>query len=153
MPLFSYHCSVRKHPVEPLSVAMVNQFTVNELPGAQEGVKRLRLAKSLMSIEQAQHRFRLHPPDLLTVVGGSARCSVQEEPSVFPVEAVPQRLIDDFKGRFPGFDISRFSDNWKRLRVMAGGLLGVYHHQSILTDDLSGMSRRSPLASSLSVQT
>jgi uncharacterized phage protein gp47/JayE len=51
------------------------------------------------------------------------------------LDEIHERLLDDARGRFAGWNFSRHSDNWKRLRVVAGGLLGTYHHLSILDDD------------------
>lgn len=46
------------------------------------------------------------------------------------------RLVDAGKAAFPTFDVSRFSDFWKRLRVNAGLGFQLNHHIAIVADDV-----------------
>lgn len=52
------------------------------------------------------------------------------------LDEIHGRLIGDYKARFPGADVSRFSDTWKRLRVLAGAVLGLHYHLNVVYEDL-----------------
>ncbi len=56
-----------------------------------------------------------------------------ETPSL---DELHNRLLNDYRGRFPGGEFSRHGDNWKRLRTLAGGLWGGHYQQSIAEEDL-----------------
>jgi len=47
-----------------------------------------------------------------------------------------QRLVDDYRARFPEANVSRFSDNWKRLRVLALSTWGLHYSVQVVADDL-----------------
>lgn len=47
-----------------------------------------------------------------------------------------QRLIDAFKASFPTYDVSIGSDDWKRLRVIAGLGFQLNHHLQVVSDDV-----------------
>jgi uncharacterized phage protein gp47/JayE len=57
-------------------------------------------------------------------------------PPIPSLEELHARLVADYRARFPDAKLSRFSDNWKRLRVVALSALGVYHQQQLLYDEL-----------------
>ncbi len=52
------------------------------------------------------------------------------------LDELTQRGVDSYRGALPDDDISRFSDNFKRLRVNALANLQLNHHIKIITDDL-----------------
>lgn len=47
-----------------------------------------------------------------------------------------ERLLDDYKARLPTHDASRYSDNWKRLRILALATWGLHHSVQVVEDDL-----------------
>jgi uncharacterized phage protein gp47/JayE len=49
---------------------------------------------------------------------------------------VHERLIADRQARLPDHDVSKWSDNWKRLRTIAFGIWGLYHAGKLTYDDL-----------------
>jgi uncharacterized phage protein gp47/JayE len=56
--------------------------------------------------------------------------------AVRTLDDIHRRLIDDFAARFPGYDVSRFSDNWKRLRILAAAEWGMRHQLQLDLDEL-----------------
>ena len=52
------------------------------------------------------------------------------------LDTVHNRLVADYQARFPLDDVSRHSDNWKRLRTMALGLLGLHHAADMTYADI-----------------
>ena len=52
------------------------------------------------------------------------------------LEDVHSRLLEDYQARFPEDDVSRFSDNWKRLRTQAIGMLGMHHAADMTYADI-----------------
>jgi len=48
--------------------------------------------------------------------------------SVPTLDEIHQVLLDDFANRLRNANVSRFSDNWKRLRVVALGISGLHAH-------------------------
>lgn len=52
------------------------------------------------------------------------------------LDEIHDGLVADFKARLPTHDVSKWSDNWKRLRTTAFGLLGLYYAGSITYKDL-----------------
>jgi uncharacterized phage protein gp47/JayE len=52
------------------------------------------------------------------------------------LDATHRVLIGDFESRFPGWDVSRFSDNWKRLRILAASEWALHHQVQLELDEL-----------------
>jgi uncharacterized phage protein gp47/JayE len=52
------------------------------------------------------------------------------------LDTIHRRLIADFAGRFPGFEVPKSSDNWKRLRILAAAEWGMRHQQSLELDEI-----------------
>jgi uncharacterized phage protein gp47/JayE len=45
-------------------------------------------------------------------------------------------LLADFEARFPGWDLSTFSDDWKRLRILAASRWALHHQVKLELDEL-----------------
>ncbi|MFH0901902.1 MAG: baseplate J/gp47 family protein [Pseudomonadota bacterium] len=52
------------------------------------------------------------------------------------LDEIHETLVADYQNQFPEDDCSRYSDAWKRLRVYAGGLLGLHAHVETAYEDL-----------------
>lgn len=52
------------------------------------------------------------------------------------LETVHSRLVDAAKAAFPTYDLSRFNDFSKRLRIVAGMGFQLNHHISVVSDDV-----------------
>lgn len=53
-----------------------------------------------------------------------------------PLDGITDLMAADFQCRFPDRNVSRFSDNWKRIRVFALGVLSLHYHAKTIEDDL-----------------
>jgi uncharacterized phage protein gp47/JayE len=51
------------------------------------------------------------------------------------LDQIHASMIADYKNRFPDADASKFSDTWKRLRVIAGAVLGLHAHIEVAYQD------------------
>ena len=52
------------------------------------------------------------------------------------LDELHQQLLNDFRSRFPTAEWGRNGDNWKRLRILAGTVWGLYYQQQIQDEDL-----------------
>lgn len=52
------------------------------------------------------------------------------------LDSLHQRILDDYAARFPGDDVSRYSDNWLRTRVLAGAVWQILHGVKVARDDV-----------------